>query len=260
MKQFWLACLAGLIAAPGACPAAGDLHPGIVGEDDRVPVQSVGAPWDAIGQVNVSGYRNMSICTGTLVAPDLVLTAAHCLMDRLTGAPFPLRSIHFLAGVRRGANQGHATAKCLRFPDGYQFIAPDLRGTLRSAPKVPIAALRQDAAIIVLNERLKAEPAALADAAAISPETQLVHASYPADRRYVLSMHENCRRLGAVDEGRLWATDCDTHPASSGGPVFMRGEGGLQLAAIMVATAGGQANLALPAPEWSELLGARDCP
>jgi protease YdgD len=79
MKHTLLSLLAGIVVACADWPAPGqDLYPGIIGEDDRVRLQEQGPPWDAVGQVNVAGYRIMGQCTGTLVAPNLVVTAAHC--------------------------------------------------------------------------------------------------------------------------------------------------------------------------------------
>jgi protease YdgD len=246
-----------LAAAPGS---ADDLRPGIIGKDDRITVGNGGWPWDAIGQVNIGGYRNSGKCTGTLVAPDLVLTAAHCVMDRLRQAPFPLHTIHYLAGARLAENKGHSTAKCLHFLNGYDFVAPGRTGSARSTMQAPLGALLKDAALIVLNDRLAVTPATLGDDAAVPEEASLVHAAYPADRRFVLSAHANCRLLRSPKGAPLWFTDCDTHPASSGGPIFLRVDGTLKLVAIMVATAEHQANIALPISEWAELLRTKGCP
>ena len=92
------------------------------------------------------------------------------------------------------------------------------------------------------------------------PGLALVHAAYPADRRLVLTAHKACRLLRADLAGALWFVDCDTHPASSGGPVFVEKDGGLALAAIMLGTAGPAANVALPGSEWKDVALGVGCP
>src|SRR5215470_6115213 len=72
--------LAVIVAAGTA--VSQDLRPGIIGNDDRVRLDERGAPWDAVGQVNVAGFRTRILCTGTLVAPKIVVTAAHCVINQ----------------------------------------------------------------------------------------------------------------------------------------------------------------------------------
>ena len=244
----------------GAPVSAQDLHPGIIGEDNRVRVDARGPPWDAIGQVNVGGYRITSRCTGTLVASDVVLTAAHCIMDPWRKAPFPLHDIHFLAGVHGSENRGHATAKCLHFLKGYAFVAPERILPTMPAQKAPLRAFATDVVAIVLNETLTVAPVPLAQNVMPHPGLRLVHAAYPADRRFALAAHFDCQLLRSDVEGPLWFNDCDTHPASSGGPLFTRMDGVLKLTAIMLGTGERIANVALPISKSKNL--ARDfvCP
>ena len=231
---------------------AGAQYPGIIGADDRRPVTQAGRPWDAIGQVNIGGYRALGQCTGTLVRPNLVITAAHCLLNDATGKPHPLRHVHFLAGVRGGKHTAHAKAKCLRFLTGYTYVPQ------KNAKGVPLSAMFQDVAAITLDADLAIEPATIADAHPREPGETLVHAAYPADRRFQLQAHTGCRLLQPSRPAPVWLSDCDTHPASSGGPVFVDENGSLALAAVMVG-AGRANNTAIPVSSWLELLDGKAC-
>ncbi|MEM6402639.1 MAG: trypsin-like serine protease [Cyanobacteria bacterium P01_D01_bin.116] len=54
---------------------------GVIDWDDRVPMLSRKYPWSAIGRVQgFDGNGGSYHCTGTLIAEDVVLTNAHCVM------------------------------------------------------------------------------------------------------------------------------------------------------------------------------------
>ena len=74
------------------------------------------------------------------------------------------------------------------------------------------------------------------------------------------SAHFDCHLLPSDLEGPLWFNDCDTHPASSGGPLFIRTDGKHNMAAIMLGTGGHEYNVALPISEWLELTQKTTCP
>ncbi len=223
----------------GVGPSLGGPATGIIGEDDRRPLSSNGAPWSAIGQVNVGGYRVAGSCTGTLIAPSVVVTAAHCLIDRFRESPFPVHNIHFLAGVHRDENLGHSEAKCLKFPPEFR------RGKLST-----------DIATIVLAHPLTVDPIALAGPEPFRENRPLIHAAYPADHRYQLVADSTCRTLGRASG--VWTTTCDSYPGSSGGPVLINEDNQMLLAAIMVGVAGSE-TLAVPLGVWPDLPLGPDC-
>lgn len=80
-------------------PYAGDR--GIIGDDNREPMLSREYPWSAIGRIQgtTTDAKNYH-CTGTLIAENLVLTNAHCVIDSKTHQLS--REIAFLPNVING--------------------------------------------------------------------------------------------------------------------------------------------------------------
>jgi protease YdgD len=209
----------------------------------RRVIEELSPPWGSIGQVNVAGYRSRIECTGSLVAANVVITAAHCVMDQLRREPIPVDEIHFLAGVRKSKWLGHSTAKCLHFLPGYQYADQSFS---------------RDIVLITLNDNLSdITPSELDQTETQTSDISLVHAAYPADRRYVLTGQFGCHLI--KHDQNLWLTDCDAHPASSGGPVFIQRKEGLKLAAIMVG-AGPAGSVAVPIANSFDVSAVRDCP
>ncbi|WP_166418581.1 trypsin-like serine peptidase [Cochlodiniinecator piscidefendens] len=70
--------------------AVAQSQPSTVTQSDR---------WGAVGRLNIAGN---SMCTGTLIATDIVLTAAHCMYNQRTGRRVDPTQIEFQAGLHNG--------------------------------------------------------------------------------------------------------------------------------------------------------------
>jgi protease YdgD len=250
-----VAALAMVVTMAGA--AERNLKPGIIGEDDRVPVGDFPGPWSAIGHINVSGYRSLERCTGTRIAPGLVLTSAHCVVNIPRKKLHPAKNIHFLAGVDHEKNVGHSTARCVILPDDFEMdddtrAKPDLNTSILSQ-----RFLSRDLAIIVLNEDTpKAAVIGLATEV-LSEGASIISAGYPADRRQVLTLHNACKVTAEI--GGLLVTDCDTVAGSSGGPILVQKNGEWKIAALMGAISEGQGNIAVALANWTGIEAAKQC-
>jgi protease YdgD len=243
-KAFGMAGLT--VAAVAGVASATTLEPfsGIIGDDDRKPLSKPEAYWSAVGKIEIAGFSWLSSCTGTLVAPNVVITAAHCLVDRRMRKNIAAARVHFRAGLSRDKSVGHATGRCVAFLGDVPLLAA----------KAKAEAFLRDAAAIVLDKPLKIAPLPLSGGAAVGDAA--LHAGYGRDRRYMLSVHRGCRVLDR--SGPLYITDCDSNFGQSGGPVLIEDDGAPKLAGIMVSV-GEAGNVMLGVEAWRELVKAPEC-
>ncbi|MBL3571739.1 trypsin-like serine peptidase [Rhodovulum visakhapatnamense] len=164
--------------------------------------------WRAIGRVNVAGFDTGGFCTGTLIAPDRVLTAAHCLYALRGSARAQPGQVHFLAGWYKGTYAAHRIARAvLSNPDFHPGKKPDFRS------------LRSDVALLVLETPITdIPPLPVATPDLVGPSVTVI--GYRRDRLNALTKVTDCRVV--VQNPGMVGLGCPVVQGTSGAPVLQR--------------------------------------
>lgn len=184
------------------------------------------AAWQAVGRLNLGAH---GMCTGALIAPDQVLTAAHCFFDEQSSLPLAPEDVTFLAGWRNGRAAATRTATRIVIHSSY---SPDL--PLREAVSVDIALVELDRPI----DKSAAVPFQLEQQPRIGRKLTVV--SYAQNRAEAPSIESDCEVLDRTP--RVITADCDVDFGASGSPIFVFDRGEPRIASVVSAMAKTESN------------------
>lgn len=216
-----------LLLAPGLALAQPAPRAGLGAEETRRAVAPDEAPWSSLVRVQSEAGGQ---CGGVLVAPDRVLTAAHCVIAARTGNRLLPERVNVLLGYDRG-----------------DFRAQTVAAAIVTGPWAQGGAHGADWAVLRLAAPLPAPALPI-----VSPGSGMAAmlGGWQRDRAHALLADTGCAIEAVLRDaaGPLLLHGCAATRGSSGAPLLVRHGAGWAVMGVQVAARReGRGGVAVPA-------------
>jgi V8-like Glu-specific endopeptidase len=181
--------------------------------------------WSGVGRLDVKTRSERRFCSGALISPIHVLTAAHCVVDTRSGMIFDPASIQFLAGWRNGRASAYGRARRIVVHPGYEPTQTVSDKNVSTDLAIVELAVPMNANGILPFERQN-QP---------SVGQKMVVVSYAHDRSDAPSIEDECHVL--VRQARVIIANCSADFGASGAPMFVYEGGVPKIASVVSAKA-----------------------
>ena len=179
---------------------------------------------EGVGRIDMVGPNGTEgFCTGALVSPTQVLTAAHCLFNKSTGEPHSIDSLTFRAGLYDGLDSASRRVRRVVMHPDYKY-----------GPDPSQSSLRADLALLELDRALQIASVQPFDTRGRLFRGDIVQVvSYARGRENAPSSEDDCVVLDRDD--RVLVLSCSVDFGASGAPVFVQTDQGLRIVSVISA-------------------------
>jgi protease YdgD len=163
--------------------------------------------YEGVGRLNLGPT---GFCTASLVTPDVILTAAHCLFYKATGDLIPLDQIEFQAGLRNGRAEAYRSIRRVVLHPAYRFEGADqLERVGKDMALLQLSAPIRQSGITPYRTQLR-----------VASGSNVEVVSYAKDREDAPALEPDCVILTRDED--VMVLSCEVDFGASGAPIFMR--------------------------------------